>query len=166
MTEDNFQDIRAVRKRRLELRTVPLRDIVVDLRDKVESVKGKEVSFMLRSIRSMMPTTHVCTWRGARRAVRWRSTRPSGLLRSPLRPPLCKPLLELLGRLYLNLLLRFAALTRRGVARRDPPILLLLIESLNDSVPVLFEDILGNALHSEDFDIEALPVRQCIFDLR
>jgi hypothetical protein len=39
------------------------------------------------------------------------------------------------------------------------------VEILNDSLVVLLDDILRNTFHTEDFDIQTLPVGKRIFDL-
>lgn len=57
-------------------------------------------------------------------------------------------------------------LAGRRVACGGEPLGLRLIEVLYDSLVVLLDDIFGNALHAEDFDVEALSVRECIFDRR
>lgn len=93
-------------------------------------------------------------------------SRPSLPRRPPL-PPLRQPSLELLRRLVLDLLPgdpgRLAA--GQGVPRRRAPVLLLLVEVLDDAVAVLLEGLLRDALHAEDFDVEARAVGQGVLDL-
>lgn len=87
-----------------------------------------------------------------------------GYARLLVRPKLRQPVLELFRRLNLDLL-PLHRLSGRGVARRDAPILLGLVEVLDDAVAVLIQRLLGDAFHAEDFHLEALSVRQRILDL-
>jgi hypothetical protein len=81
-----------------------------------------------------------------------------------------QPLLELFRRLNLDLLAgrvtpNTSLLARLYVTRRDASVLLGLVVVLDDARSVLVEDVAGDTFHAEDFDIEALAVRQGIFDL-
>lgn len=77
----------------------------------------------------------------------------------------CETRLELAGSLHLDLLLRRLSVARYRVAGRDAPVLLGLVEVLDDAVAVLLEDLVRDALHAKDLNVEALSVRQRVFDL-
>lgn len=82
--------------------------------------------------------------------------------RSLLGPEICEPPLELLGRLDLDLL-GGPAFTGRRVASGLEAFSLGIKVVFDDALLMLFPHILGQALHSEDLDIQPLAVRQGIF---
>ena len=93
------------------------------------------------------------------------TTRPAaGLLRSDSRPVLGQPLLDLLRGLDLDLLGR-ALGARRWIARRGVALGLGGVEVLDDALVVLLQDVLGDALHAEDLDVQPLPVGQRVLDV-
>lgn len=88
------------------------------------------------------------------------------LLSGNLCAMLCQPLLDLLGSLDLDLL-------GRTLSTGQPPwwisssslsLRLGCVEVLDDALVMLLDDVLRDALHAEDLDVESLPVSQSILD--
>lgn len=105
----------------------------------------------------MLPSSgHRLCWR----AIRARNGHTCLLRRSELGQPFKQLLLGLSLDLFPS-----HCLSRSRVARRYASIFLGLVEVLNDSIAVLVECFLGNTLHAENFDLEALSVRKGIVDL-
>jgi len=93
------------------------------------------------------------------------TARPTtGLLRGYPRPVLGQPLLDLLGGLDLDLLGR-ALGARRRVTGGGVALGLGGVEVLDDALVVLLQDVLGDALHAEDLDVQPLPVGQRVLDV-
>lgn len=76
----------------------------------------------------------------------------------------CQPPLDLVGSLHLDLLGRpldtLGRVTGHGVALG-----LCRVEVLDDPLVVLLQDVLGDTLHAEDLRVQALSVRQRVFDV-
>lgn len=52
----------------------------------------------------------------------------------------------------------------RRVSSRGMTVGLVLVELLDDALVVLLNNVLGNALHAEDFDVQSLAVRERILN--
>ena len=94
------------------------------------------------------------------------TARGGGLLRRGLCAVLGQALLELFWRLELELLGGALAARQpsRRVACRSLPFGLRGVEVLDDALVVLLENVLGDTLHAEDLDVEALAVGERILD--
>lgn len=93
------------------------------------------------------------------------TTHPIRSLR-PFRPMLRQPLLHIPHTLNLRLLRR--RLSRPRTGRRIPsnslPLHLRLLELRGHALVMALDDVLGNTLHAEDFEIQARPVREGVVD--
>jgi len=88
-----------------------------------------------------------------------------GLLRGKLGAMLGEALLELLGRLVLDFLGRpLHGMPAGRISRGGGALSLGLVKVLDDALVVLLQDVLGDALHAEDLDVEAGAVGQGVLD--